>query len=88
VCTTDICQSNFGSNYFTFNENTRRIAIARDFWVFALLWLGLTLLTAAVYVYTYVRKRKPQATSEEAAERQKVPSGFSTESKASGRGRK
>jgi hypothetical protein len=83
----DICQSIFGSNYFSFNETTRRIAIARDFWVFALLWLGLTLLTAAVYMYTYVRKRKPRATSEETAERRKVLSGFSTESKAS-RGRK
>ncbi|KAH6682289.1 hypothetical protein F5X68DRAFT_263268 [Plectosphaerella plurivora] len=67
----------FGSNYFSFNETTRRIAIARDFWVFALLWLGLTLVTAAVYVYTFIRKRKPRPSSgDEAA----PVSGFSTKS--------
>ncbi|KAF4780113.1 hypothetical protein HER10_EVM0009457 [Colletotrichum scovillei] len=48
----------FGSNYFSFNEKTRKIAIARDFWVFVLVWLILTLLTGAAYFYTDIRKKK------------------------------
>ncbi|KAJ0376807.1 hypothetical protein COL26b_004859 [Colletotrichum chrysophilum] len=48
----------FGSNYFSFNEKTRKIAVARDFWVFVLIWLLLTVVTVAAYVYTYMKKKK------------------------------
>ncbi|KAJ0307490.1 hypothetical protein COL516b_004104 [Colletotrichum fioriniae] len=52
----------FGSNYFSFNEKTHKIAIARDFWVFVLVWLILTVFTVAAYFYTYIRKKKNKAT--------------------------
>ncbi|KAI3528936.1 hypothetical protein CSPX01_15888 [Colletotrichum filicis] len=52
----------FGSNYFSFNEKTRKIAIARDFWVFVLVWLIFTVFTVAAYFYTYIRKKKKKAT--------------------------
>ncbi|EXF81345.1 hypothetical protein CFIO01_01007 [Colletotrichum fioriniae PJ7] len=53
----------FGSNYFSFNEKTHKIAIARDFWVFVLVWLILTVFTvAAYYFYTYIGKKKKKAT--------------------------
>ncbi|KXH47861.1 hypothetical protein CNYM01_01379 [Colletotrichum nymphaeae SA-01] len=53
----------FGSNYFSFNEKTRKIAIARDFWVFVLVWLILTVFTVAAYFfYTYIRNKKKKTT--------------------------
>ncbi|KXH49772.1 hypothetical protein CSIM01_03909 [Colletotrichum simmondsii] len=53
----------FGSNYFSFNEKTRKIAIARNFWIFVLVWLILTIITVAAYVfYTYIRNKKKKKT--------------------------
>lgn len=37
-------------NFFVFNEQTREIVIARDFWIFIATWLPLTLITMGVYV--------------------------------------
>ncbi|KAK4100185.1 hypothetical protein N658DRAFT_428345, partial [Parathielavia hyrcaniae] len=47
----------FGSNFFLFDEESRRLVIAKDFWVFVAIWLGLTLATGFVYVATYMWKR-------------------------------
>jgi hypothetical protein len=60
---TQIKQSMYGTNFFVFNEKTRKIVIGKDFWVFILTWLPLTLLTGLVYAAVVAadarRKGKP-----------------------------
>ena len=45
-------------NFFAFDTDAKRIAIGNDFYIFIVLWLGLTLLTGAAFGITYWAKRK------------------------------
>lgn len=54
-------QSIFGTNFFQFGE-TRHIVITHDFWKFIICWVGLTAVTAVIYLLTfmYIRSSKGQ----------------------------
>ncbi|KAI8629047.1 hypothetical protein F5Y19DRAFT_88008 [Xylariaceae sp. FL1651] len=45
----------FGMNFFDFDMNQQRIAIANDFWIFVIFWVVLTFLTGGLFYITYVR---------------------------------
>jgi len=47
----------FGMNFFSFDQDAREIAIAKDFWMFIAIWIGLTIATGFIYVFTYMQKR-------------------------------
>ncbi|GKZ53938.1 hypothetical protein AnigIFM49718_008723 [Aspergillus niger] len=53
----------YGMNFFVFDEDSRQIVIAKDFWVFLATWLPLTLVTGLIYVlivwFDAWWKRKP-----------------------------
>ena len=42
-------QSIYGMNLFVFNQQTRRIMIAQDFWIYIATWIPLTVLTFLGY---------------------------------------
>jgi hypothetical protein len=51
-------KSVFGMNFFLYNEDTRRIQISNDFWIFIATWLPLTLITGTLYILVvYLDKR-------------------------------
>ncbi|PYH92926.1 hypothetical protein BO71DRAFT_431468 [Aspergillus ellipticus CBS 707.79] len=41
----------YGMNFFDFDDNARKITIAKDFWVFLATWLPLTMVTGLIYVW-------------------------------------
>ena len=47
-------------NLFVFNQDTKRIVIAKDFWIYIATWLPLTLLTFVGYQLV-VNLHKPRA---------------------------
>ncbi|PYI11466.1 hypothetical protein BO78DRAFT_413930 [Aspergillus sclerotiicarbonarius CBS 121057] len=53
----------YGMNFFDFNDESRQIVIAKDFWVFLATWLPLTMATGLIYVlivwFDAWWKRKP-----------------------------
>ncbi|KAG6360991.1 hypothetical protein INS49_009210 [Diaporthe citri] len=57
----------FGMNFFDFVEGKRRIAVAKDIYIFVAFWIGLTVLTAATFFWAYMRGRKRLKKVEEAA---------------------
>jgi hypothetical protein len=58
-------------NFFVFDTDHRKIVIAHDFWIFVLVWLGLSALTALAFVFTWWRKKKQKDATEEDAAREK-----------------
>ncbi|KAF2244765.1 hypothetical protein BU26DRAFT_522534 [Trematosphaeria pertusa] len=40
----------FGMNFFLFNQDSKRLEISPDFWIFIVSWIPLILVTAAIYV--------------------------------------
>jgi hypothetical protein len=38
-------------NFFVFDQTRRQIIIGNDFWIFIALWLPLTVLTMALYIF-------------------------------------
>ena len=55
-------------NFFVFDTEARKIAIAHDFWIFVLAWLALSFLTGLVFLYTWWKKERDQKKKAEALE--------------------
>ena len=53
-------KSIYGMNLFVFNQQTMRIMIADDFWIYIATWIPLTLLTFVGYGLLVLR-HKPRA---------------------------
>lgn len=49
-------------NFFVFDTDQRKIVIAYDFWIFILVWLGLSALTGLVFLWTWWRKEQEKKT--------------------------
>jgi len=47
----------YGMNFFLYDQNSRTIDIAADFWIFLLTWLGLSLITGGIYIVWSVSMR-------------------------------
>lgn len=52
-----IQQALYGMNLFIFNPQTRRLVIAKDFWICVVTWLLLTLVTFLGYGALIIRNR-------------------------------
>ncbi|KAJ0110069.1 hypothetical protein J7T55_014872 [Diaporthe amygdali] len=57
----------FGMNFFDFVEGKRRIAVAKDIYIFVAFWVGLTVLTGATFFWAYMRGRKTLKKAEDTA---------------------
>ncbi|KAH8890572.1 hypothetical protein GQ53DRAFT_650201 [Thozetella sp. PMI_491] len=55
----------FGMNFFVFDTEARKIVISHDFWIFILVWLGLSALTGSAFLATWWRKRNITTSSQE-----------------------
>lgn len=67
MCYFRTVQSIFGMNFFDFVEDTRRITIAKDIYIFVAFWIGLTALTAFTFFWAYMRGRRRLKKVEESA---------------------
>lgn len=51
-------------NFFQYDKSeqakTARIVMTKDIWIFVSFWLGLTLVTGAIFLYTYLHSRPGQ----------------------------
>lgn len=54
-------------SFFDFVDETGRIAVAKDIYIFVILWVGLTILTGATFFWAYRRSRKRLEKVEEPA---------------------
>ncbi|MCJ1457002.1 hypothetical protein MMC28_007368 [Mycoblastus sanguinarius] len=50
----------YGMNLFAFDQATRRFVIAKDFWIYIVTWIPLTLLTFLGYGLLVLRHKPPQ----------------------------
>lgn len=50
----------FGMNFFTFNQETMRIVVAEDIWIYVATWLPLTLLTLLGYGVVVLLVKPPE----------------------------
>lgn len=53
----DYSQTLLGMNLFVFEDETSRLKISPDFWIFIVLWLPLTLMTGGVYAFIKSRPK-------------------------------
>ena len=53
----DYLQTLLGMNLFVFEDETSRLKISPDFWIFIVLWLPLTLMTGGVYAFIKSRPK-------------------------------
>lgn len=67
LCSARNVQSIFGMSFFDFVDETGRIAVAKDIYIFVILWAGLTILTGATFFWAYRRSRKRLEKVEEPA---------------------
>ncbi|KAK3377585.1 hypothetical protein B0H63DRAFT_547088 [Podospora didyma] len=58
----------FGMNFFVFDIEQRHIVISYDFWIFIVVWLGLSALTALAFLLTWRRKRQNEKAASQAPE--------------------
>jgi hypothetical protein len=69
-------------NLFVFDDDTRRLRISPDFWIFIALWLPLTLITGGIYVFIKSRPKSKHVIDEPDSRRHKR--GFSGSALAQG----
>ena len=55
-------QTVFGMNLFVFDASTRQIVIAKDFWVFVVIFLPLTAVT--LFAWTLLKRRADKIRAE------------------------
>ncbi|KAF3037231.1 hypothetical protein E8E12_005570 [Didymella heteroderae] len=67
-----------GMNLFVFEDDTKKLRVSPDFWIFIVLWLPLTLITGGIYVFIKSRPKSKRIVAAENGQRQRHGNSGST----------